>query len=756
MVPAGSTPESAGGIGTGKWVSVGDAALRSSLASAQDGLGDALMTVEQPLPLAVARSQHDKNADVVSVKDFGAIGDGQLHPLSERFTSLDLAKIVYPFVTSLDQSIDWAATQAALDTGKDVYIPAGVYVCNAELEMITPGQRIYGAGRGYGYNGNNVRLSGSELVSRYSAAVFNNVRSSALLFKGTGIKRVRTRINHRASVSDAQDAAMSVCVNVQAEGTHHENYCILLDITLPAGGAAGELTDSIDNLGANWDVGLFISSRCNTSLKSIAVVGYHRMANIWFDVTQAINLPRFNSYRSGLQLTQGPVENGADGCSLDGVFTSGGLWGLNVQGPKPKSGETTLVSPYYDQLLGTTTTDARGTWGFSDFLVINCQIFGANHHTRRRLVDMKASPDAKNDWDVGGAFSIDGVTLNVSNAVQGHRYISTRFQSWAPFTVRIDRSARDVFMGCMIENPSSVVKARDGSAITLSPATAFYGLCATDRHNLLTILESQAPISSTYTVLKYGDSQFANASQANPITRTPYNRFEVLSADETTTVAFRMGTIADPNKATISRSTLNSMVFTTDASFLFQNTAGTTLMQIAPSGNAISTGSVYPSTDNSKVLGTASQRWSQVYAATGTINTSDERVKTDVLAIPDKVLKAWGKVQFMQFRYSDAVEEKGEGAARIHFGLIAQRVKEAFESEGLDPFAYGLLCYDEWDNVYEPVMGIRTFEIEGETHEEEYDTGEKRLITAAGNRYGIRYEEALVLECAYLRSMLNH
>ncbi|HCM9382711.1 glycosyl hydrolase family 28-related protein [Enterobacter hormaechei] len=76
MVPSGSTPSSSGGTGVGAWVSVGDAALRSMLASGADGNGDALITVKQPLPGSVARTQHNLNADYVNVKDWGAKGDG--------------------------------------------------------------------------------------------------------------------------------------------------------------------------------------------------------------------------------------------------------------------------------------------------------------------------------------------------------------------------------------------------------------------------------------------------------------------------------------------------------------------------------------------------------------------------------------------------------------------------------------------------------------------------------------------------------
>jgi len=150
-----------------------------------------------------------------------------------------------------------------------------------------------------------------------------------------------------------------------------------------------------------------------------------------------------------------------------------------------------------------------------------------------------------------------------------------------------------------------------------------------------------------------------------------------------------------------------------------------------------------PTADNTKTLGQAATRWSTVYAGTGAINTSDERAKQQVQTIDVRVLRAWAKVGYAQYKFNDAVEAKGDGA-RWHIGVIAQRVKEAFESEGLDAFSFGLLCYDEWDDQHASALG-----------EDGNPTAEEILVQPAGNRYGIRYEEALALECAYLRSRLT-
>lgn len=170
-----------------------------------------------------------------------------------------------------------------------------------------------------------------------------------------------------------------------------------------------------------------------------------------------------------------------------------------------------------------------------------------------------------------------------------------------------------------------------------------------------------------------------------------------------------------------------------------------------------SSGTMYPTTDDWTNLGKSSRRWKEVYAANATINTSDERQKQDIEDIDERVFRAWGKVNFIQYRFKDAVKEKGENA-RIHFGLIAQRVKEAFESEGLDGFKYGLLCYDEWGDEYEDVEIVdkkAEYDDEGNEISPAVTHTEKVLVTKAGNAYGIRYSEALALECAYLRWMLK-
>lgn len=158
----------------------------------------------------------------------------------------------------------------------------------------------------------------------------------------------------------------------------------------------------------------------------------------------------------------------------------------------------------------------------------------------------------------------------------------------------------------------------------------------------------------------------------------------------------------------------------------------------------------YPNTDNAYTLGTSGNRWSTVYAATGTINTSDARNKQDVrdLTEAEKLTAQDVKKLLKAFRFKDAAQVKGDGA-RIHFGVIAQEVQAAFVKNGLNPENYGLFCYDKWDDAFEPVYRQETVvEADGTERIVHIDTGEKTQTQIAGDRFGIRYDELLAFVLA--------
>lgn len=117
------------------------------------------------------------------------------------------------------------------------------------------------------------------------------------------------------------------------------------------------------------------------------------------------------------------------------------------------------------------------------------------------------------------------------------------------------------------------------------------------------------------------------------------------------------------------------------------------------------TGGLYPEANNSVILGRASNLWSVVYAGTGTINTSDARMKTEVSLLTPEELAASAALakEIGTFRWLDSVAVKGD-AARNHIGMTVQKAMSIMESFGLDPMSYGFICYDSWESEPDEVV----------------------------------------------------
>lgn len=109
-----------------------------------------------------------------TAKEYGAIGDGTLHPLSERFTTLAAAQAVYPFATALTQSIDAAAIRQMLEVtctniahltytppgwegkGGICFVEPGQYLIDIPL-YVQIRQRLLGSGGGDQYGGSMLK-----------------------------------------------------------------------------------------------------------------------------------------------------------------------------------------------------------------------------------------------------------------------------------------------------------------------------------------------------------------------------------------------------------------------------------------------------------------------------------------------------------------------------------------------------------------------------------------------------------------------
>jgi len=119
--------------------------------------------------------------------------------------------------------------------------------------------------------------------------------------------------------------------------------------------------------------------------------------------------------------------------------------------------------------------------------------------------------------------------------------------------------------------------------------------------------------------------------------------------------------------------------------------------------------------DNAIDLGSSGSRFDDIYATNGTIQTSDRNEKQDIAELSDAETRVAvaAKELLRKFRWQSAVEEKGD-EARIHFGIIAQDLQDAFTAEGLDAGDYAMFCSNTWtddDGVEQTRLGVRYSEL---------------------------------------------
>ena len=175
---------------------------------------------------------------------------------------------------------------------------------------------------------------------------------------------------------------------------------------------------------------------------------------------------------------------------------------------------------------------------------------------------------------------------------------------------------------------------------------------------------------------------------------------------------------------------------------------------------------VYPSvggglSDNQIDLGNASYRWDDVYATNGTIQTSDRNEKQDILEITaaETAVATACKGLLRSFRWKDSVAEKGDDA-RVHFGIIAQDLQDAFTAEGLDAGRYAMfISGTSWetqtevaaveavDEVTDKDGNVTTEAVEAKDAYTRTDTFEALAEAPEGaterTRLGVRYSELL-------------
>ena len=150
-------------------------------------------------------------------------------------------------------------------------------------------------------------------------------------------------------------------------------------------------------------------------------------------------------------------------------------------------------------------------------------------------------------------------------------------------------------------------------------------------------------------------------------------------------------------------------------------------------------------------LGNATFRYDRIFAANGTIQTSDQNEKQDITSLTTAEMTAAKAISklFKTYKWKSRVASKGD-AARTHTGMIAQEVQTAMTDAGLDASNYAFWCSDTWWETSTDVAAVEADEQAGVeakdayTRIDTYQTADEAPEGATQRtRLGVRYAELL-------------
>lgn len=731
-VPAGSTPASTGGVGIGSWLSVGDATLRGQISEPNGA------KLYPELQLARWRDEGD-------VRGWGARIDG---------------------ITD-----DSDALISALNSGRSVLrIPAGRCIVKKSLS-IPQGVSLIGAGIDYWdtWHPDETRLlkswsKGTHLIfvgTGVRNKTFGNLSNERPVKTVSGVECQFTKFTNEdaSGTTPATLKSFSVAVSVT-----HASQIKNLRIMLNNNGIDGYNDFSSLSLGDDWDIGLHVYDSAETVIDNVQVCGYWRVAGTLLTENDGSFVMRGNPERTrfnrfstqgirGLLIRNSPQIDVVSNTTNTVTFKQRPSLRLTATNAFRISGSATLYS-----FTGSTSDGENITLtGITPALpaslgVIRFPNIGNN------FSGTVFENTVTTSFEHSSGQSSDSLGLPVAFALEidGYPMRNLRFDKFKAQTT-FDKG-NTIFGDC---RDTKIVSSEFENGImvaySLAETQGYTGnlrLFASDIQastDITGFTPRDAFLDNRQIKTDFTDGSFILKNWRATNTRLQWsNGQDALVLREASTEASVGGlhgyTLDGSRWLTVDGPTKDITILARNGGIHNMADNTSVINWFGSSGNVSFKGVIAPMVDNSKSIGTASFRWSQVYAATGTINTSDGRCKTDVTGIEEAERKVAQKLRAMmrKFRFTDAVDEKG-GNARWHFGVIAQDVQKAFADEGLDAHEYGLFCHDTWETEYAPVMGTKTVvdEETGVESEVIYDTGEKKVHIEGGDRYGIRYEELL-------------
>ncbi len=766
------------------------------LSSAGEGKGDALIGVRQPFAGAVTITQHENNALFLNVKQFGAIGDGKYHPLSERFSSISEAKSLYPFVDSLSQSIDWTAWQAALNTGKVIYGTDNAYVITDTLTPVSGGG-IIGLGVGKWVSGYTATFApdittGTTFLmygvgnKKYTVDCVSNMDVSGGVVSNPSSEDPYTTTAPASSYDlldftngDANGATRATLKPFSAAILMPETGCVRLEnfrIVPYFNGLDGYKDIANTGLGDEWDVGIWSRASFGNEYRNLQVVGYWRKTallktNIPVSGTLAAQGEDENYYHCRFQgfkgvsirahdvfritaVTSSTIEipwSSSHTFETSGVLRSGGrnftYSGLSVSGDKLVF---TGVSNASEATVGSTIRrNDIDNFGMAGTQFFDCYITSLYHHTHLLATSQYLSQP----------FSRPSECMEVSGEpVRGVQVHAGTIQGWDDVLIHLHDCGNMNFYSTYFESQPAYVTINGGNAIGYgarmiasrqSTSSLPYAAGNTRVLRMVGCSEGNGvdwgPVFNNYTGGRYnsGDGVF-NPRDAfidhKSLPEQSGGESRLVSQKGNARVVCGVGktVLLGPTSGDCNlQSNTGSLNIRSGIRVRIGHADGTDWW--LADANKIA-----PVDDNVKAIGQPSNRCSVIYAGTGSINTSDETLKTryDILNAERNAAIEIKSVIY-KFKFNDSINHKGIESSRYHFGVGAQTVGDILRKHGLNPEQYAFWCYDEWPDVWdeEVITEESTDPDTGEKIYSQYKTGDMILVKKAGGRYGIRYDE---------------
>ena len=653
---------------SGSFVGVGDAVLRQDLLDTAPGKGAALVGFKQAGVGAVARTVDDELREKpITPQQFGMAGTGVA-----------------------DSTSAFAAMIAKINASDcTVMIPPGTYFITADLPTITNPTKIAGYGR------------------ELTRLVFVGCNGLRFDFSGGAATYINTMIED-VSILTTSTNRVGVYFKGKQTFATHDHALVMRGVTV----TGANVYDNTVSGAAEWATSVHLDDVDEVLLDDVFIRGSGN--NSTFAGRTSAVLVKANTV-TGLRITNSFFAMGAVGIELTGQSEGSICQGLTLVAVDKGFHYHSLMDPANNHVISNTHVNA-----YSVGVHIEKGTGAGAAHSGINYLDnvfILERDDVGKTSFVG--FDLNVIRSCVTNCSAQSNPTTTTANRLA---LRISNS-NNIVTGLVSRRQLTVLDVVDNGDGLVSYA---YGSLATDSPTLVTGFAAGLVRSGVFT----------NTGQASFSQNAATYSFRTLSGAEMLWLngeqsVFGRGRVSDNTYIDFQSKTGGGASW--DARIMSSGgSTGSTNGQanlILNSATVLTEGNIRANVDNLRTCGTAAGRWSAVYAATGTIITSDARTKQQIRKLEESEKRVAKKLKGLlrAYKFNDAVETKGD-AARTHIGIIAQDVKAAFESEGLDAEKYAILCFDEWE------AKPGTVDAKGNVIERAQE---------AGNRYGVRYEELL-------------